>query len=120
MRLVDQCDAHLSGPKFGFLAVDLKEAPPLQDEKDLVAEVVAVKVTGLASRGETKEPGAYLRSNQNVAQVFLPAEIENFEFHFIGIYGRSCSVAKRNGQKETKRTERVEEEELPTDDSAVP
>ena len=67
MRLVDQCDAHLSGPKFGFLAVDLKEAPPLQDEKDLVAQVVAVKVTGLASCFQAREPGANLGSNQDVS-----------------------------------------------------
>ena len=72
---VGQGEAGLPGPEVGHLSRDLEPGPPLQDEEDLVAEVVAVQVR-LLSRLHAQKPRAHLRGDEDVAHV--AAVVEDF------------------------------------------
>ena len=75
MGFVGQGEAGLPGPEVGRLSRDLEPRPPLQDEEDLVAEVMAVQVR-LLSRLHAQKPRAHLGGDEDVAHV--AAVVEDF------------------------------------------
>src|SRR5262249_37448633 len=78
MWLICQRNAQPPRPQFPLMAVNLEEAPALQDQEYLVAQIVAVPGGDLPGL-QAEKPGANLWDHEQVADVL--AVIEHVEAH---------------------------------------